>query len=63
MEDRADIFAEIIVHLDYVASVDREEYGGSNVSARIYNTLIPFCEREGGFQTDEPRIVELYQNR
>ncbi len=63
MEDRSELFGRIVVHLDYVASIDEEDHGGSATAGYIREVLIPVCEQEGGLQTDEQRIADHYQDR
>ena len=43
---RGELFGRIIFHLDCMARIDEEEYGG-HAAQYIRQTLIPFCEREG----------------
>ncbi len=40
----AGLFERIIPHLDFVASLDETEHGGSEVARHIREALIPFCE-------------------
>ena len=63
MEDKPELFAQIVMHLNYVASIDEEDRGGSAKAGYIREVLIPFCEREGDLQTDTQRIVKFPQNR
>ncbi len=52
MEDRSKLFAQIAVHLDYVARMDEEVPAGSARAGYIREVLIPFCEAEGGLKTE-----------
>ena len=45
-DPRSAMFGRIIFHLDCMARIDEEEYGG-HAAQYIRQTLIPFCEREG----------------
>jgi hypothetical protein len=58
MEDRSALFAQIAVHLDFVASMDEEEHGGSAQAGYIREVLIPFVEQEGGMKTNEEEWEE-----
>jgi hypothetical protein len=53
MEDRSELFGQIVVHLDYVACTDEEDHGGSATAGYIREVLIPFCEREGGLEPEK----------
>jgi hypothetical protein len=57
-EDRSALFAQIVVHLDFVASMDEEDHGGSAQAGYIREVLIPFCEQEGGLKTNEEQWEE-----
>lgn len=45
-DPRGELFGRLIFHLDCMARIDEEEYGG-HAAQYIRQTLIPFCEREG----------------
>jgi hypothetical protein len=55
----AEMFRDIITHLDFVACVDEEDYVGSSTVRYVRETLIPFCEREGGLKTSEELFAEF----
>lgn len=40
----AEVFEQILTHLDFVACLDETEHGGSAASKRIREVLIPFCD-------------------
>ena len=63
MEDRSKLFAQIAVHLDYVARMDEEEPVRSARAGYIREVLIPFCEAEEGLKTEVEESMEFYQNR
>ncbi len=56
--DRSKVFAHITTHLDFVASMDEEDHGGSPVAEYIREVLMPFCEVEGGLKSDAERWAE-----
>ena len=43
---RAELFGNIITHLDFVAALDEQDHGGSSTARYIRAALIPFCEVE-----------------
>ena len=58
MEEQAKLYGEIVIHLDFVASMDEEGHGGSATARRIREALIPFCELEGGLKTSAEKLAE-----
>ncbi len=43
---RVKMYTETLIHLDFVASLDEEDHGGSATAERIRKVLIPFIEAE-----------------